>query len=67
MSGFPLDPLCTPIRIVTQLLWMGLRERQSRREGRKQGEREREKERACKTGDATFKDLDRKQECEPGQ
>lgn len=31
MSGFPLDPLCTPIRFVTQLLWMGLRERQSGR------------------------------------
>lgn len=38
MSGFPLDPLCAPIRFVTQLLWMGLRERQrgkaEEREGR---------------------------------
>lgn len=37
MSGFPLDLLCTPIRFVTQLQWMGLRERQHRGRGAEEG------------------------------
>lgn len=37
MSGFPLDPLCAPIRFVTQLLWMGLRERQRGKEEEREG------------------------------
>lgn len=44
MSGFPLDLLCTPIRFVTQLLWMGLRERQNGKEGGRKGERDEEGE-----------------------
>lgn len=41
--GFPLDLLCTPIRFVTQLLWMGLRDRQNWGREVKKGTREEEK------------------------
>lgn len=81
MSGFPLDPLCTPIRFVTQLLWMGLRDRRRGKEGGKEWGREgglwgRGKEMGRAEMEsysewvglgAAFKHIGRKEECEPGQ
>lgn len=58
VSGFPLDRLCTPIRFVTQWLWMGLRE-SWRGRGRVQSYKVR--------WVGAFKNREGKQECESGQ